>query len=81
LWIGTSQAGSLRALSPGVVRTGVTESFLIEHEDGHWWLRPREAGLRLNGAPAVACALLPGDEIEEPRGCRFRFVIDVDGKR
>ncbi len=76
LWIGSSQAGSLRALTPGVVRTGVTESFLIEHEDGHWWLRPREAGLRLNGAPAVACALLPGDEIEEPRGCRFRFVID-----
>lgn len=81
LWIGSSQAGSLRALTPGVVRTGVTESFLIEHEDGHWWLRPREAGLRLNGAPAVACALLPGDEVEEPRGCRFRFVIDVDRKR
>ncbi len=76
LWVGTAQAGALRALAPGLHREGVMERFLIRHEAARCVLVPADAGVRLNGRPAVATRLLPGDVIEDPSGVRFRFGVD-----
>jgi hypothetical protein len=78
VWVGGASPSTLRAVPPGVRREGVRESFLIRQEAPQWCLVPFEHGVRLNGRPAVATRLLPGDEIEEPRGTTFRFVVRVE---
>lgn len=78
VWVGAATPSTLRAIAPGVHREGVRESFLIRQEAPQWCLVPVEHGVKLNGRPAVATRLLPGDEIEEPRGSRFRFVVRVE---
>jgi hypothetical protein len=78
VWVGASAPGRLRSMAPGVRRHGVSESFLVRQEVPHWCLVPVEHGVRLNGRPAVATRLLPGDVIEEPRGCRFRFEVRLE---
>ncbi|MDP1828290.1 MAG: FHA domain-containing protein [Archangium sp.] len=75
LWVGSSARGQLRALAPGVHRSGVVESFLVRQQSPQWCLIPLEHGVLLNGRPAVETRLLPGDVIEEPRGTRFRFDV------
>lgn len=75
VWLGSSAPGVLRAVPPGVPREGVQASFLVRQEAPQWCLVPVEHGVRLNGRLAVATRLLPGDEVEEPRGTRFRFVV------
>ncbi len=75
LWVGSSGTGSLRALAPGTQRPGLIDTFVIDEAAPHWRLRPLEPGVRLNGRPAFATRLLPGDVIEEPRGTRFRFEL------
>lgn len=77
VWVGSSAPGQLRALAPGVHRSGVTESFLVRQQSPQWCLIPLEHGVRLNGHPAVETRLLPGDVIEEPRGTRFRFDVEA----
>lgn len=78
VWVGGASPATLRAMPPGVRREGVRESFLIRQEAPQWCLVPFEHGVRLNGRPAVATRLLPGDAIEEPRGTTFRFVVRVE---
>ncbi|MCA3016529.1 MAG: FHA domain-containing protein [Myxococcaceae bacterium] len=78
VWVGASAPGQLRAMAPGVHRQGVRESFLVRQEAPQWCLLPLEHGVRLNGRPAIPTRLLPGDVIEEPRGCRFRFELRLD---
>ncbi len=68
LWVGSSARGQLRALAPGVHRSGVIESFLVRQQSPQWCLIPLEHGVLLNGRRAVETRLLPGDVIEEPRG-------------
>ena len=75
LWVGSSAEGQLRALAPGIHRSGVVESFLVRQQSPQWCLIPLEHGVRLNGHLAVETRLLPGDEIAEPRGTRFRFHV------
>ncbi len=75
LWVGSSARGQLRALAPGVHRSGVVESFLVRQQSPQWCLIPLEHGVLLNGRPAVETRLLPGDVIEEPRGTKFRFDV------
>lgn len=75
LWVGSSAPGQLRALAPGVSRSGVVQSFLVRQQSPQWCLIPLEHGVLLNGRPAVETRLLPGDVIEEPRGTRFRFDV------
>jgi hypothetical protein len=75
VWVGSSAQGSLRAVPPGVHRVGLAESFLVRQEAPLWCLVPIDPGVQLNGHPAVATRLLPGDRIEDPRGVRFRFGI------
>ena len=75
LWVGSSARGQLRALAPGVHRSGVVESFLVRQQSPQWCLIPLEHGVLLNGRRAVETRLLPGDVIEEPRGTRFRFEV------
>jgi len=81
VWVGASSQGSLRAIAPGVRREGVTESFLVRQEAPQWCLLPVEHGVLLNGRPAVATRLLPGDLITEPRGTTFRFTVRADPPR
>ncbi|MCU0699819.1 MAG: FHA domain-containing protein [Myxococcaceae bacterium] len=78
VWVGASAPGRLRSMAPGVRRHGVLESFLVRQEAPQWCLVPVEHGVRLNGRPAVPTRLLPGDVIEEPRGCRFKFELKVE---
>jgi hypothetical protein len=73
LWVGSSAMGQLRALAPGVHRSGVVESFLVRQQSPQWCLIPLEHGVLLNGRRAVETRLLPGDLIQEPRGTTFRF--------
>ena len=75
LWVGSSARAQLRALAPGVHRSGVVESFLVRQQSPQWCLIPLEHGVLLNGRRAVETRLLPGDVIEEPRGTRFRFDV------
>ncbi|MEW6431002.1 MAG: FHA domain-containing protein [Myxococcota bacterium] len=75
VWVGSSSAQTLRAVPPGVHRPGLVESFLVRQQAPMWCLVPLENGVLLNGRPAVATRLLPGDVLEEPRGTRFRFQI------
>jgi uncharacterized protein (TIGR02996 family) len=75
VWVGSSSQHALRAVAPGVQRHGLQESFLVRQEAPRWCLIPLQNGVRLNGRPAVASRLLPGDVIEDPRGARFRFEI------
>ena len=75
LWVGSSTRGQLRALAPGVPRSGVVQSFLVRQQSPQWCLIPLEHGVLLNGRPAVETRLLPGDLIEEPRGAKFRFDV------
>ncbi len=75
LWVGSSARGQLRALAPGVHRSGVTESFLVRQQSPQWCLIPLEHGVLLNGRRAVETRLLPGDVVEEPRGTKFRFDV------
>lgn len=75
VWVGSSAQHSLRAVAPGVQRNGLVESFLVRQEAPMWCLIPLQNGVRLNGRPAAATRLLPGDVIEDPRGVRFRFEI------
>lgn len=75
LWVGSSGPGSLRALGAGTRREGVTNTFVILAEAPHWRFVPLEAGVLLNGRPAVATRLLPGDEVREPRGVVFRYEL------
>lgn len=75
LWVGSSARGQLRALAPGVHRSGVVEAFLVRQQSPQWCLIPLEHGVLLNGRPAVETRLLPGDVIEEPRGTKFRFDV------
>lgn len=75
LWVGSSTRGQLRALAPGVHRSGVVESFLVRQQSPQWCLIPLEHGVLLNGRKAVETRLLPGDVIEEPRGTKFRFDV------
>ncbi|MCC6332372.1 MAG: FHA domain-containing protein [Myxococcales bacterium] len=75
VWVGSSAQGSLRAVPPGVHRQGLAESFLVRQEAPVWCLLPIENGVTLNGRPAVATRLLPGDRVEDPRGVRFRFEV------
>ncbi len=75
LWVGSSARGQLRALAPGVHRSGVVESFLVRQQSPQWCLIPLEHGVLLNGRRAVETRLLPGDVIEEPRGTQFRFEV------
>ncbi len=78
VWVGAASPSTLRAVAPGVHREGVRESFLVRQEAPQWCLVPVEHGVKLNGRAAVATRLLPGDEIEEPRGTVFRFVARVE---
>lgn len=75
LWVGAAGADRLRAVPPGVRRTGAHESFIVRQEPPRWCLIPVENGLKLNGRAAFATRLLPGDVIEVPRGVRFRFGV------
>lgn len=75
LWVGAATPGALRALAPGVHRHGVGEAFLVRQEPPRWCLVPVASDLRLNGRPAVATRLLPGDVIETAEGARFRFEL------
>ena len=76
LWVGSSQEGSLRALSPGVRREGLSERFVIETAHQGWELVPCDARVTLNGHAAMATRLLPGDVIAEPGGAKFKFVLE-----
>ncbi len=73
LWVGSSAAGQLRAVPPGVHRTSAREVFIVRQQAPQWCLTPIESGLLLNGHRAIATRLLPGDLIEDARGARFRF--------
>ncbi len=75
LWVGSSARDQLRALAPGVHRSGVVESFLVRQQSPQWCLITLEHGVLLNGRRAVETRLLPGDVIEEPRGTKFRFQV------
>lgn len=75
VWVGAATPRTIRAVTPGVRREGLRESFLIRQEAPQWCLVPVEHGVTLNGRPATQTRLLPGDVIEEPRGTRFRFVV------
>lgn len=76
LWVGSSQEGSLRALSPGVRREGLSERFVIEAAHQGWELVPCDARVTLNGRPAPHTRLLPGDVLAEPGGAKFKFVLE-----
>lgn len=77
VWVSVADHGRLRAVPPGVQRPGVPESFLVRQEAPLWCLVPLEPGLTLNGHPAVATRLLPGDVITQPRGAQYRFCVGV----
>jgi hypothetical protein len=78
VWVGAAAPETLRAMTPGVRREGVRESFLVRQEAPQWCLVPVEHGVLLNGRPATATRLLPGDLIQEPRGTVFRFSVRID---
>lgn len=75
VWVGSSAGPSqLRALAPGVPRTGVSQSFIVRQESPQWCLVPLQHGVLLNGRAAVETRLLPGDVIDV-KGTTFRFTI------
>lgn len=75
VWVGSSGGPEqLRALAPGVPRSGVLQSFLVRQESPQWCLVPMQHGVLLNERPAVQTRLLPGDVIDV-RGTRFRFDV------
>jgi hypothetical protein len=76
VWVGSSAPGQLRALAPGVRRSGVFESFLVRQQSPQWCLIPIENGVKLNGRLAVETRLLPGDVVETARGAKFRFDVE-----
>ncbi len=76
VWVGSSNGpDQLRAIAPGVPRSGVFQSFIVRQESPQWCLEPHQHGVLLNGRPAVPTRLLPGDVIEV-RGTKFRFNVD-----
>lgn len=81
VWVGLTAPGVVRAIAPGVVRPGLREIFLVRQEAPQFCLVPAEHGVTLNGRPAVASRLLPGDVIGEPRGLRFRFDVQLEPPR
>ncbi|MGV3620621.1 MAG: FHA domain-containing protein [Archangium sp.] len=75
VWVGSSTGpNQLRALAPGVARSGVFQSFIVRQESPQWCLVPMQHGVLLNGRPAVQTRLLPGDVIDV-RGTKFRFDV------
>ncbi|PZR10730.1 MAG: hypothetical protein DI536_18785 [Archangium gephyra] len=75
VWVGSSGGpNQLRALAPGVPRSGVFQSFVVRQESPQWCLVPMQHGVSLNGRPAVQTRLLPGDVIDV-RGTQFRFDV------
>jgi FHA domain len=73
IWLGSSASGQLRAVPPGVPRTGGREVFIVRQQAPQWCLTPIDNGLLLNGHRAIATRLLPGDVIEDSHGARYRF--------
>jgi hypothetical protein len=76
LWAGGSTDAVLRVLSVGERREGMHNLFVVPGTPPRWRLLPLSPGLVLNGHPAVATRLLPGDELREPHGVVFRFGLD-----
>lgn len=75
VWVGSSSGpNQLRALAPGVPRSGVFQSFIVRQESPQWCLVPMQHGVLLNGRVAVQTRLLPGDVIDV-RGTQFRFDV------
>jgi hypothetical protein len=75
VWVGAAAGGVVRAISPGVPRSGVQDCFIVRQEAPRWSLQPVERGVLLNGRPAFATRLLPGDVITDPHGITYRFHV------
>lgn len=75
VWVGATSHREVRAMPPGVHRSGVLESFIVRQQAPLWCLIPVEQGVLLNGRPAFSTRLLPGDEVVDPRGVRYRFSV------
>jgi hypothetical protein len=75
VWVGATSYQEVRAMPPGVHRSGVLESFIVRQQAPLWCLIPVEPGLLLNGRPAFSTRLLPGDELVDPRGLRYVFGV------
>lgn len=75
LWVGSLEPARLRASSSAQARHGAATSFAIQTEPLAYVLAQPHPSLLLNGRPAHATRLLPGDVLDTPEGAQFSFVV------